>query len=145
MIPPDAFATAEQDAVTAHALDLLRRAANYLDRLPAVPATRQLARELAEFSESPKVQAAERAMRARVLAASAKCAHISALTGLTLFQAVVEGNALYLKAPPIGGYLDDLGRMRKLHEGVRFDLVALPSEFVPWHLDLVDVPYRADA
>lgn len=136
MSPSDAAAKLEQDAVTEQAIDLLRKAACYLERLPAVPATRELAKELSEFVDSPKARASARATRSRADAASAKYANVEAPTGLTLFQAVVEGNALYVKAPPIGGYLDDLGRMRKLHEGVRFHLETPRSDFVPWHLDL---------
>lgn len=136
MSPLDAATKLEQDAVTEQALDLLRRAAGYLERLPAVPATRELAKEISAFVDSPTARASVRATRARANAASAKYAHVAAPTGLTLFQAVVEGDALYVKAPPIGGYLDDLGRMRKLHEGVRFELGAQPTDFPPWHFEL---------
>ncbi|GKS73286.1 hypothetical protein AVME950_00340 [Acidovorax sp. SUPP950] len=137
MSPSEAVEKAEQDALTIEALELLRRAASYFDRLPAVPTTRQLAKELAEFVESPKARATQRAVMARQEATTAKYAHVSAVTGLTLFQAVVAGDSLYLKAPPYGGYIDDLGRMRQLHRGVRFELKAPPSDFAPWHLDLV--------
>ncbi|GEM_PF-3663834 len=140
MSPSDAAAKLEQDAVTEQAIDLLRRAACYLERLPAVPATRELAKELSDFVDSPRVRASARATCARADAASAKYANVVAASGLILFQVVVEGNALYLKAPPIGGYLDDLGRMRTLHEGARFQLETTPSDFVPWHLDLVIQP-----
>ncbi len=143
MSPSDAAAKLEQDAVIGQALDLLRRAASYLERLPAVPATRELAKELSDFVDSPRVRASARATRARADAASAKYAHVAAPTGLTLFQAVVEGDVLYVKAPPITGYLDDLGRMRMLHGGIRFHLEAPPCDFVPWHLDLM-VPHRMD-
>ena len=111
-----------QESATLVTLDLLQKTTDYLKRLPVVPATRHLIREIDAHLAEPSVAAARREAEAAELLASKRVAQLFSPTGQVLFSAIVEGGKVTIKVPPIilRGRQDR--RMERLADGITMDL-----------------------
>lgn len=113
----------KQESVTLETLDLLQKTADYLKRLPVVPVTRELIREIDAHLADPSVASARREAEAADLLASKRVAQSFSPAGQVLFKAVVEDGKVTIQVPPIKfvrGHPDK--RMERLADGVTIDL-----------------------
>ena len=114
---------AKQETVTLETLGLLRKTVDYLKRLPVVPVTRDLIKEIEAHLADPGVAAARREAEAAELLSSTRVARSFSASGQMRFEAVVEGSTVTIKVPPMSlppGQLDR--RMEQLADGVTMDL-----------------------
>ena len=125
------------ESVTLETLQLLQQTVDYLNRLPPVPVTRQLVRELQAHLDAPHVRAVQREAEATERAALRLQGATYAVSGLPMFDVVVEQSVAYVLAPPWAQTIHADPRLDRLHRGVRVDLKQAPVGFVPWHEELV--------
>ncbi len=114
-----------QESVTNETLDLLQKTVDYLKRLPMVPVTYALIREIDSHLENPGVSAARREAEAAELLASKRVAQRFSPAGLVLFEAIVEAGKVTIKVPPFPhGLTERMGdrRMEQLKDGVTMTL-----------------------
>jgi hypothetical protein len=86
----------ELRAIHAETVDLLERVQDYLVRLPPVPVTVDLCREIAQHLESPKAAALARAARKSVLANEARHGTCYSPAGIPLLLIDIEAGSLTL-------------------------------------------------
>ncbi len=113
----------KQETVTLETLSLLTKTVDYLKRLPAVPVTRDLIKEIEHHLADPSVLAARREAEAADLLSSKRVAQSFGASGQLRFEAVVEGSTVTIKVPPNTlppGQIDR--RMEQLADGVAMDL-----------------------
>lgn len=119
---------AKQESVTLETLGLLQRTVDYLKRLPVVPVTRNLIKEIEAHLADPGVAAARREAEAAELSSSRRFAQSFSPAGQVRFEALVEGSTVTIKVPPMSllpGRLDR--RLEQLTEGVTMELQAPPA------------------
>lgn len=113
----------KQESVTLETLDLLQRTVDYLKRLPTVPVTRELIRDIDAHLSDPGVAAARREAGEAELLASKRVAQWRTPAGQVRFEAVVEGGKVTIQVPP--NFIPPGGvdrRMELLADGVTMDL-----------------------
>lgn len=112
-----------QESLTLETLDLLQRTTDYLKRLPVVPVTRELIREIDAHLADPGVAATRREAEAAELLASKRVAQSFSPAGQVLFKALVEDGKVTIQVPPIK-ILHDFPdrRMERLADGITMRL-----------------------
>ncbi|MES2027396.1 MAG: hypothetical protein V4448_17760 [Pseudomonadota bacterium] len=112
---------ARQESVTIETLDLLQKTVDYLKRLPKVPITHDLIREIDSHLANPGVSAARREAETQELLASMRVAQQFSPAGLVLFEVVVEASQVTVKVPALpSGVVERMGdrRVDRLRDGI---------------------------
>lgn len=115
---------AKQESVTVATLNLLQKTVDYLNRLPVVPITRELIREIDAHLAAPETKASRREAEVAELLSSKRVAGRYTPCGQIAFSVVVEGGKVTITAPENSippGHLDK--RMEQLANGITMDLV----------------------
>jgi hypothetical protein len=123
LIEENIVSTVRQESLTLETLELLQRTTDYLKRLPVVPVTRALIREIDAHLADPKVAAARREAEAAELLSSTRMAQSFDPVGQIAYNVMVVGGKVTLKVPPMKlppGYKDT--RMEQLAVGVTMTL-----------------------
>lgn len=134
-MPSTSAETPSQRAVTLETLQLLQEAVDYLNRLPAVPVTRELSRKLQAHLDAPHVLGAQREAAFAEHEASIRHGRVYSPVGQPLFEVVADGEFVYLRT----GHAQDHGDQRRLNlmrEGFVMRLEKTPPNFIPWHLEM---------
>ena len=119
MLNTNPLSAPRQEAVTLVSLDLLRKTVDYLKRLPVVPTTRELIREIDAHLSDPGVAAAKREAAAAEVLASRRTGGQYTPSGQPSYLVVVEGSEVTFTCPKFDfptGYKDN--RMEHLEKGV---------------------------
>jgi hypothetical protein len=126
----------KQDAITLGTLDLLQQVADYLRRLPVVPATHSLIKKIDAHLADPNVAAEKREAKSAEFQASKRTGGRYTPVGFPVFHVVVEGDQVTFTAPKINTppgtdkMLDELAqwRMHKLAEGITIEISSISNQ-----------------
>jgi hypothetical protein len=126
--PLSSMSPVRQDSVTIETLNLLQKTVDYLNRLPAVPTTRALCREIEAHLADPSVAGARREAVDAERLASTRVVQVWTPAGEHMVLVTVTANTVTCHFPKgkirPGG--DDL-MLKALREGVTFDLQTIQS------------------
>ena len=112
-----------QETVTLESLDLLQQTVDYLRRMPVVPVTRDLIRQIDAHLADPGVRAARREAEAADLLASRRTGGMFTPAGQHAYLLVVEGSKATITVPILNLEPDyEAKRMAQLDEGVTIDI-----------------------
>jgi hypothetical protein len=117
---------ASNSSVTLASLELLKRTAEYLARLPVVPSTRALLREIQAHLNDPDAAAVEQEAQAARVLASKRTAQLLSPAGRVRFEVVVDAETVFFRAPrnPILSEIDTetVAQLSQLESGVTLRL-----------------------
>lgn len=131
MSGPSPYPSPSQSAATLETLKLLERTAQYLARLPPVPTTTQLIREIAAHLQDPSIKAAQREAEQVTLLQATFVGGTFSVVGAPVFLAAAQADRLTFQIhehPNIEGMSEEVralereARMKQLIRGVRMDL-----------------------
>lgn len=111
-----------QEAVTLVSLDLLQQTADYLRRLPVIPATHALLRKVDAHLADPNVSAARREAESAELLASRRTGVRFTPAGSPAYEVVVEGAQATITVHDLNVAPDRDRRIDQLANGVTIDI-----------------------